>query len=305
MWSISRLHEKYNIGDKIGEGSNGLVRKCYLKSTGEIFAVKSIDMEEEQIMFLKNNFKYIKSLSHPNIIRYQVMYLDNRKKTCYLIMDYDNNASLKKRLDLSSEQIRSIARQLMDTLAYIHSRNICHRDIKPENILYDEINNSIKIIDFGISKKTIQRGARREMLTITGTLFYRAPEMFFGGGYDERVDMWAAGITIYELITNGVTPFESEHLSTTIENIIRGEVLFSESEWGIYKFAKDLVGRLLRKRSERLTAIEAKQHLWFHNIPSPIDLVRSATFKECKFNLEKNKKIYFEESIDIMRSMTN
>lgn len=66
------------------------------------------------------------------------------------------------------------------------------------------------------------------MLTITGTLFYRAPEMFFGGGYDERVDMWAAGITIYELITNGITPFESQHLSTTIENIIRGEVLFSE-----------------------------------------------------------------------------
>lgn len=83
--------------------------------------MKCIDMEEEQIMFLKNNFKYIKSLNHPNIIRYHVMYLDNRKKTCYLIMDYDNNASLKKRLDLNSQQIRSIARQLMDTLAYIHS----------------------------------------------------------------------------------------------------------------------------------------------------------------------------------------
>lgn len=94
-------------------------------------------MEDEQIMFLKNNFKYIKSLSHPNIIRYHVMYLDNRKKTCYLIMDYDSNLSLKKRVDLNSEQIRNISRQLMDTLAYIHSQNICHRDIKPENILYD------------------------------------------------------------------------------------------------------------------------------------------------------------------------
>ncbi len=65
--------------------------------------------------------------------------------------------------------------QLICTLAYIHSQNICHRDIKPENILYDEANNRIKIIDFGISKKITNRGSKRDMLTITGTLYYRAP----------------------------------------------------------------------------------------------------------------------------------
>jgi serine/threonine protein kinase len=59
------------------------------------------------------------------------------------------------------------------------------------------------------------------MLTITGTLYYRAPEMFTGGGYTEKVDIWSTGITIYKLIT-GHTPFESEYHSKTIENIMNG-----------------------------------------------------------------------------------
>ncbi len=64
------------------------------------------------------------------------------------------------------------------------------------------------IIDFGISKKLVNRGRKADMLTITGTMYYRAPEMFEGGGYDEMVDLWALGATIYKLMT-GYTPFES------------------------------------------------------------------------------------------------
>jgi serine/threonine-protein kinase ULK3 len=67
---------------------------------------------------------------------------------------------------------------VLEALTYIHSHGICHRDIKPENILYDEAEKSIKIIDFGISRKLLNRGRRIDMLTITGTLYYRAPEMF-------------------------------------------------------------------------------------------------------------------------------
>lgn len=63
------------------------------------------------------------------------------------------------------------------------------------------------------------------MLTLTGTPYYRAPEMFEGGGYDERVDLWALGVTMFKLMT-GVTPFESEYHSETIANIMRGEYGF-------------------------------------------------------------------------------
>lgn len=72
--------------------------------------------------------------------------------------------------------------------------------------MYDPQEKKIKIIDFGVSKKTFNRGARRDMLTIIGTPYYLAPEVYLGGGYDERVDLWALGVTIYRLVT-GVTPF--------------------------------------------------------------------------------------------------
>lgn len=133
------------------------------------------------------------------------MYLDLKNKICYLVMDYDNHPNLLEFKDLTVEEIKLIIYQLLDTIAYIHSCNICHRDIKPDNILYDRANKNIKVVDFGISKNFSSRG-NKEMLTITGTLYYQAPEIFIGGGYDEKVDVWATGITFYQLVT-GKTPF--------------------------------------------------------------------------------------------------
>ena len=60
------------------------------------------------------------------------------------------------------------------------------------------------------------------MLTIAGTFVYRAPEMFLGGGYSEKVDMWAVGVTLYELIA-GQIPFKSDYHSETIKSILNDE----------------------------------------------------------------------------------
>ena len=73
---------------------------------------------------------------------------------------------------------------MLETLEYIHSKNICHRDIKPGNILFNRETQKLKIIDFGISKKTMNRGKKLELLTRTGTQYYQAPEMLLGSGYD-------------------------------------------------------------------------------------------------------------------------
>jgi serine/threonine protein kinase len=118
-------------------------------------------MDEEHILFLKTNFKDIYELNHPNIIKYKNMYLDLKNKTSFLVMDYENHPSLLEYKDLSEDEIKLIAQQLLDTVAYIHSCNICHRDIKPDNVLYDRENKMIKLVDFGISKNVQNRGNKR------------------------------------------------------------------------------------------------------------------------------------------------
>lgn len=112
-------------------------------------------------------------------------------------------------------------------MVYLHKNKVCHRDIKPENILYDQASGQIKIIDFGISKYVIERGCTVDMFTNTGTLYYKAPEMFLGGGYDSKIDMWALGVTIYKIVEKK-TPFESTYHNETIKNILKGEFSFKD-----------------------------------------------------------------------------
>ena len=92
------------------------------------------------------------------------------------------------------------------------------------------------------------------MLTNTGTLYYKAPEMFLGSSYTEAVDSWAAGISLYEMIT-GKTPFAFEYVIDTIDNIQNAEVDFSHQSFYNYNpLVKSLISHLLKKNpKERMT----------------------------------------------------
>ena len=98
---------------------------------------------------------------------------------------------------------------ILSTLIYLHKKKVCHRDIKPENILFDEVKGELKLIDFEISKTVRYDHERLEMWTNTGTLQYKAPEMF-KGKYNEIVDVWAVGVICYEMAT-GRLPFQNKY----------------------------------------------------------------------------------------------
>jgi serine/threonine protein kinase len=119
---------------------------------------------------------------------------------------------------------------------------------------------------------------RRDMLTVIGTPFYEAPEVFLGGGYDERIDIWALGITIFKLIT-GRTPFESEYHHTTINKIKAGIVSFHDSIWDSYSHhSKLFVMELLKGKDERMTLDEALNHFWLRET-AKIERSRSTMLK--------------------------
>ena len=137
-----------------------------------------------------------------------------------------------------------------------------------ENILYDQEKKSIKLIDFGVCRKFKKRGALLDMLTITGTFYYRAPEMFLGGGYREGVDVWAAGVLLYKLVC-GKTPFESEYHSETVKNILEKVLNFGPEFQGYSTALRALVARMLnRNPEERVSACDCLKDVWFYPVLS-------------------------------------
>ena len=96
--------------------------------------------------------------------------------------------------------------QIMSAIVYCHDNGIAHRDLKPENLLYinegSEINNPIKVIDFGLSRNFEEQS---KMNTKVGTAYYVAPEVL-NGKYNEKCDVWSAGVILYILLS-GEPPF--------------------------------------------------------------------------------------------------
>jgi hypothetical protein len=84
----SLFNDHYTIGDKIGEGAHGVVRKCYSKESGQLLAAKTFRVDREHIIFLKQNFIDIKKLQHPNIIGYKALFFEMNSEKCHLVMDY-------------------------------------------------------------------------------------------------------------------------------------------------------------------------------------------------------------------------
>ena len=207
------FEEKYEICEKLGEGANGVVKRCVDRNTGEVFAVKMGTMEEEHIVTLRSIVSIMKKLRHPNILQMKELYVDSHRSKYYHIIEYLPHNSLRKVISQSSEffpnRVKKIIRQLLSGLEYLHKHHIVHRDIKTSNLLYDPHDEHLWIIDLGIITKTVQRGKRRNLWSNTGTLEYKAPEMLLGQSYNESVDVWASGVVLYELV-EGRTPFKAE-----------------------------------------------------------------------------------------------
>jgi len=80
--------------EKLGEGANGVVRKCKKRQTGEILAVKTFRFEDEHLPGLKSNFLIMKRLNHPNILKYEALYIDIKKHQGWLVMEFVDFPSL-------------------------------------------------------------------------------------------------------------------------------------------------------------------------------------------------------------------
>jgi serine/threonine protein kinase len=204
---------RYEIIEELGVGGMGRVYRAFDKQLDEEVALKflrpEIAADRRTVERFRNEIKIARKISHKNVCRIHDLHEDG--KTLYLTMEYvrgeDLKSFLKRSKVLSTGTALSIARQIADGLSEAHKLDIVHRDLKPGNVMIDK-EGMAKIMDFGIARAVRERGITGAG-AIVGTPEYMSPEQVEGKEADQRADLYALGIILFEMVT-GQVPFEGE-----------------------------------------------------------------------------------------------
>ena len=269
----------YLYGRLIGQGAFGKVNIGLNILAGRVVAIKSFNKKEldkngENMKKILYETDLMKRMNHQNVTKILEVFEDD--DYILISMEYINGGNLfsfvKKRRKLSEKTAKYLFKQIILGIQHIHSHKIVHRDIKLENILID-LNNNIKICDFGIGK--ILSFNKQLLYDKCGTPMYMAPEILLSSknhGYEGYpVDIWSAGISLY-IMLSGTLPFNlknndssslGESSGNNIElqySIINNEPKHIEK---ISDEARDLLKGLLKKNpNKRLTIEQILNHPW-------------------------------------------
>ncbi len=208
----SVLANRFEILSELGAGGMGVVYKARDRTLGELVALKMLKQEmwgdSERLERLKEELKLARKISHPNVLR--TFDFGEADGYPFISMEFVRGVTLRQVLDTSGRLPLSAglhtARQLCRGLAAAHAQGVLHRDIKPENLII-EASGKVKLMDFGIARPLQRVGAGQTRAgVIIGTPHYLAPEQLEGQEADERADLYACGIVLYEIFT-GTLPF--------------------------------------------------------------------------------------------------
>lgn len=209
------IDERYTVLGSIGHGGSADVYLATDIITKKAVAIKIMKDELSSDDFNIKSFEIeaaiAASLNHPNIVKILNHGIKDGKP--FIVQEFVKGQTLKDVLDrrapLPFDEVVSIMIQLNDALSNAHFHGIIHRDVKPQNIFYLS-DGSIKIGDFGISEAKKIKGFKRNKKTILGSVHYLAPEIVKGKPATVASDIYAAGVTMYELIT-GKIPFDEKN----------------------------------------------------------------------------------------------
>lgn len=330
---VGDVNDEYVLGDALGAGAMGVVRRATCRLDSSDVAVKTVllsdpygcrilsDAEERQLL---TEVDITSMCDHPNVICTRKAFVGST--TLDIVMDLATGGEVTATFmcteNHSESKAQDILRQLCSALAYLHGLGIAHRDVKPENVLYvDDRQTQIKLVDFGFASRgngheNETSGITAKRRTLVGTPPYMAPEMFkavtganglrIGDqcvSYDASVDMWAVGVFAY-LVLFGLLPFAPDgRFFNDFKESINDAWSFPEHLRNDYSSdALAFIDEcLVREPSKRLTASASLRHMWMQK---EVSIKRLPHFEAWRRNSRKSQLEMDAAKVWKLRSMT-
>ncbi|ORZ10194.1 kinase-like domain-containing protein [Absidia repens] len=221
-------------GKLIGKGSFGRVYLAFNVVSGEVIAVKQVEIprtksdrldvhQNDMVNALYREIAMLRDLDHETIVQYLGYGVDEQEAVVNIFLEYVAGGNIASRLAVhgafDEPLVRHFTRQVCQGLAYLHSRHILHRDIKAANILV-EADGVCKISDFGLSKKNDYAEVydQNSRMSLSGSVYWMAPEVVKNEPYSAKVDIWSLGCTVIEMFT-GQRPWMTFNQIATLYNL--------------------------------------------------------------------------------------
>lgn len=288
--------EVFELLEMIGHGSYGSVFKAREKHTQMVLALKFIRLRAKgnNLQNAVNEINILKdSLECPYIVEYRGCYM--KEDTICMVMEYcycsmADILNYCPEIRLSEVQVAAVCACMIKGLVYLHSYNVTHRDVKAANLLLSE--NGAKLADFGISVQL--RHANDTMKNFAGSPYWCAPEVITDNSYNNKVDLWSAGIVAIELAEKRPPYWEMEPMEV-IQHIPHQlpPQLKEPKKWSVD--FKDFLDKCLKKNAkDRPSAVDLLQHPFILS-GSSNQILQSLINETVPLVLERKKKDMLEK----------
>ncbi len=252
---IGQRISHYEITECVSEGEMATVYKAEDLSADRTVAIKMVKPSHHDPKLVTKRFlreaESIAQIDHPNVVTlYEVV---QKGDLNFLVMQFVRGSSLGKlmaRREVSVTDAVRIACEVAAGLGAAHKLGVVHRDVKPDNIMIDE-HGGAKVVDFGVARMVDRSHSSPPKRRLIGTLLYMAPEQLRGKDVGVRVDVYALGVVLFEMLT-GRLPFESEEETALFYQIMNVDPpAASGIVPGIPKGVDNIIGKAMAKNPAR------------------------------------------------------